>query len=369
MVIIEHTPERLLRIIFDYVAKISAAHNLNELLMLMANMGKEMILADRCTVWLIDYEKDELYTTVAHGVDEIRIPYGSGIVGSAIIHGDAIVIEDAYVDPRHNMENDLRTGYRTKSMITVPFRNNDNDIIGAYQAINKMTEAAVFSDQDLKYLTLAASYAGKSLETFLLHQEIVDAQREIISAMGEISEHRSRETSNHVKRVAAYSYVLALGCGLSQDEAALLRDVSPMHDIGKIAIPDHILNKPDKLTADEYEIIKNHTLIGQQLLGSSQRKLLHTAALISEQHHEKWDGTGYPHGLRGTEIHLYGRITAVADVFDALSAQRIYKPAWELDKILALFREERGKHFDPAIVDVFFEKLPELLRIKEQLAD
>jgi len=365
----EHTPEHLLRIIFSYVAKISAAHNLKELLMLMANMGKEMILADRCTVWLIDHDKNELYTTVAHGVDEIRIPYGPGIVGTAIELGEPIVIEDAYLDPRHNVENDLRTGYRTKSIITVPFRNNDNIMIGAYQAINKMTVSEVFSDQDLEYLTLAASYAGKSLETFLLHQEIIDTQREIISAMGEISELRSKETANHVKRVAAYSYVLALGYGLSQEESQLLRDVSPMHDIGKIAIPDSILNKPDKLTAEEFDTMKSHTLLGQQLLGSSQRKLLHTAAIISEQHHEKWDGTGYPHGLKGEEIHIYGRITAVADVFDALSAKRVYKPAWELDRILNLFREERGKHFDPAIVDVFFEQLPKILEIKEQLAD
>lgn len=365
----EHTPEHLLRIIFSYVAKISAAHNLKELLMLMANMGKEMILADRCTVWLIDHDKNELYTTVAHGVDEIRIPYGSGIVGSAIELGEPIVIEDAYLDPRHNVDNDLRTGYRTKSIITVPFRNNDNMMIGAYQAINKMTDTAVFSDQDLEYLTLAASYAGKSLETFLLHQEIIDTQREIISAMGEISELRSRETANHVKRVAAYSYELALGYGLSQEEAQLLRDVSPMHDIGKIAIPDSILNKPDKLTAEEFDTMKSHTLLGHQLLGSSQRKLLHTAAIISEQHHEKWDGTGYPHGLKGEEIHIFGRITAVADVFDALSAKRVYKPAWELERILSLFREERGKHFDPAIVDVFFEQLPNILEIKERLAD
>lgn len=366
---INHTPERLLSIIFNYVAKISAANSLNDLLLLMANMGKDMIHADRCTIWLIDRERNELYTTVAHGVDEIRIPYGTGIVGSSIEQGKPIVIEDAYLDPRHNADNDVQTGYRTRSMITVPFRDNENIIIGAYQAINKMTADAVFSDQDLEYLTLAASYAGKSLETFLLHQEIVATQREIISIMGEIGEQRSRETGNHVKRVAAYSYILALGYGLSQEEAMLLRDVSPMHDIGKIAIPDNILNKPGKLTDNEYDVMKNHTLIGQQLLGSSQRKLLRTAAIISEQHHEKWDGSGYPHGLKGEDIHIYGRITAVADVFDALSAERVYKPAWKIDRILALFREERGKHFDPNVIDVFFEKLQELLEVREQLAD
>jgi len=365
----ELSPEDLLRIIFGYTAKISSEQKLNAVLVHMADMGREMILADRCTVWLIDEPNGQLYTTVAHGVDEIRIPYGSGLVGSAIISGEAIIIEDAYNDPRHNAENDRKTGYHTKSIITVPFRNNDGEIIGAYQAINKLTEIGYFTDRDLELLSLAASYAGKSLESVMLHQEIIDTQREIISTMGEVGEIRSKETANHVKRVAEYSYVLALGLGMDFNQADLLRTVSPMHDIGKVAIPDAVLNKPGKLTDEEYDIIKSHTKIGHQLLRGSKRELLRTAAIIAEQHHEKWDGSGYPAGRKGEEIHIFGRITAVADVFDALSAERVYKPAWPLERIEKLFREERGRHFDPVVVDVFFRELPKLLEIRERLSD
>jgi len=365
----ELSSEDLLKIIFDYTAKIASETELKRVLVLMANMGREMILSDRCTVWLIDEVRGELYTTVAHGVDEIRVPYGTGLVGSAIVTGESIIIKDAYNDPRHNPDNDRKTGYHTKSIITVPFRNNDGEIIGAYQAVNKMTEIGYFTERDLEMLSLAASYAGKSLESVMLHQEIVDTQREIISTMGEIGEIRSKETGNHVKRVAEYSYVLALGLGMEALEAEVLRTVSPMHDIGKVAIPDAVLNKPGKLTDEEYDIIKSHTKIGHQLLKGSKRKLLSAAAIVAEQHHEKWDGRGYPNGLSGESIHIYGRITAVADVFDALSAERVYKAAWPIEKIETLFREERGRHFDPQVVDVFFRELPKLLEIRSRLTD
>ncbi|SFI93756.1 GAF domain-containing protein [Paenibacillus sp. UNC496MF] len=365
----ERTPEELLRIIFDYTAKISGERSLRSVLLLMADMGRDMIVADRCTVWLIDHAKQELFTMIAHGASEIRLPLGSGFVGHSIASGESLLIEDAYADPRHHPESDLRTGYRTKAVVTVPFVGNDGTIIGAYQAVNKLTPQAAFTPRDLEQLKLAAAYAGKSLESVILQEEIESTQREIIFAMGQIGESRSKETGNHVKRVAEYSAVLALGLGLSADEAELLRMVSPMHDIGKVAIPDAVLLKPGKLTPAEFEQMKQHTEVGYQLLRSSGRALLKTAAIVAYQHHEKWNGTGYPRGLKEEEIHLYGRITAVADVFDALGSERIYKKAWELERILGLFREERGKHFDPRIVDVFFEQLPALIEIRNRYRD
>lgn len=363
------SPEQLLRIIFEYTAKIANERSLTNVLLLMANMGREMILADRCTVWLIDHAREQLFTTVAHGVDEIRIPLGTGFVGHSVTTGEPVLIEDAYNDPRHNAENDQRTGYRTKSVITVPFVGNDGSIIGAYQAINKINANDIFTMSDLDHLTLAASYAGKSLESVMLHEEIAATQREIIFAMGEIGESRSKETGNHVNRVAEYSYILALGCGLSTEEAEQLKMVSPMHDIGKVAIPDAVLHKPGKLTEEEFELMKQHTIIGYNLLKSSGRELMKMASTVAYEHHEKWDGTGYPRGLSGEEIHLYGRITAIADVFDALGSDRVYKKAWELDRILNLFEEERGRHFDPHLVDIFLRQLPKLLEIREKYSD
>ncbi|MCT7649240.1 HD-GYP domain-containing protein, partial [Aliarcobacter butzleri] len=188
---------------------------------------------------------------------------------------------------------------------------------------------------------------------------------EIIFTMGSIAESRSKETSEHIERVAKYTELIALELGLEHKEAKMLKLASPMHDIGKIAIPDYILNKPAKLTPEEFEIVKTHTIKGYEMLNLSERPLLKTAAIIALTHHEKYDGTGYPKGLKGEEIPLYGRITAIADVFDALAHERCYKKAWRVDKIVEYIKEERGKHFDPKLVDLFFENFDKILEIKK----
>lgn len=365
----ELTSDQLLTMIFSYAAKIANEKSLDQLLMLMADMGREMILADRCTLWLLDRGKNELWTRVAHGLREVRIPSSTGLAGYAVQQGESIFIDDAYLDPRFNQKVDQETGYRTRAILAIPIRNNEGEIIGVYQAINKLTDSAVFSKKDVDHLTLAASYAGKSIEAAILHNEIEETQKEIIFTMGEIGEVRSRETGNHVKRVAEYSYVLALKLGFSAEEAELIKIASPMHDIGKVAIPDEILKKPGKLDASEFEVIKSHSSIGYNLLKNSTRRILQAAATIAHEHHEKWDGTGYPNGLKEQNIHIYGRITAVADVFDALGSERVYKPAWELERIIRLFQEERGKHFEPALIDVFLENIDDFVAIKKLYQD
>ncbi len=222
------------------------------------------------------------------------------------------------------------------------------------------------------------SYAIKEMSASIKHcickiedlnEEIINTQKEIIYTVGEIAETRSKETGLHVKRVAEYSKFLALKLGLPKEEAELLKQASPMHDIGKIAIADSILNKPGKLTFEEFEIMKTHAQLGFEMLKHSNKPILKAAAIISLMHHEKWNGTGYPNALKGEEIHMYGRITAVADVFDALGSDRIYKKAWEDKKIFELFKEEKAKHFDPKIIDCFFENLDEILKIRESLKD
>jgi HD-GYP domain-containing protein (c-di-GMP phosphodiesterase class II) len=362
-------PEDMLKLIFGYTARIANERKLDNILLLMADMGREMIQADRCTLWLYDRESNELRTKVAHEVGEMRIPATSGLVGHTILTGQSIIIEDAYRDTRFNQEVDKSTGYRTKSILVIPIRDSEGEIMGAFQAINKTTPEGVFEPSDIEFLTLAAYYSGKSLEAAMLANEIEETQREIIFVMGEVGETRSKETGYHVKRVAEYSKILALGYGMSEEEAELIKTASPMHDIGKVAIPDSILKKPGKLTDEEFEYMKQHTVIGHNLLRNSKRRILKAAATIALQHHEKWNGTGYPNGLRGEEIHLYGRITAIADVFDALGSERVYKKAWEIDRILDLFREERGEHFDPHLVDIFFENLDTFLEIKQKYQD
>ncbi|QSZ42038.1 PAS domain S-box protein [Sulfurimonas aquatica] len=204
-------------------------------------------------------------------------------------------------------------------------------------------------------------------ELMQLNQEIIDTQKEVVLTMGAIGETRSKETGLHVKRVAEYSYLLARLSGLSEKEASLLKQASPMHDIGKVGIPDNILNKPGKLTDEEFEIMKTHAEIGYEMLKYSKRAILKASATVAYTHHEKYNGTGYPNKTIGKDIHIYGRITAIADVFDALGHDRVYKKAWPLEDILELFTKERGKHFDPDLIDLFFENLEKFLSIKERM--
>jgi len=202
-----------------------------------------------------------------------------------------------------------------------------------------------------------------------LNKEIEETQKEVIFTIGAIGDRRSKETGNHVRRVAHYSKILALHYGLSEKEAEMLKQASPMHDIGKIAIPDAILNKPDKLTLEEKKIMQTHAQLGYEILKSSTRPLLKTADIVAYEHHEKWDGSGYPRGLKGEQIHIYGRITAVADVFDALGSDRVYKKAWDDDKIFKHFKEEKAKHFDPKLVDIFFDNIEEFLKVRKTFRD
>jgi HD-GYP domain-containing protein (c-di-GMP phosphodiesterase class II) len=202
-----------------------------------------------------------------------------------------------------------------------------------------------------------------------LNTEIEQTQKEVVFTMGSIGESRSKETGNHVKRVAAYSKLLAKYYGLSKKEAEMLKQASPMHDIGKVAIPDAILNKPGRFDEKEREVMNTHSKLGYEMLKHSDRPLLKCAATVALEHHEKWDGTGYPKGLKGEDIHIFGRITALADVFDALGSDRCYKKAWDDERIFTLFKEERGKHFDPKLVDIFFEHLDEFLKIRDKFKD
>ncbi len=218
-------------------------------------------------------------------------------------------------------------------------------------------------------LTLFNHNAGIAFDNVILNKEITDTQIDIIYRLGEVVESRSKETAFHVKRVAEYTYTIARALGLPVEEAELYKMASHMHDIGKIGIADSILLKPGKLSEDERVIMKTHTDIGYNMLKASSRTMLKTSAVIAREHHEYWDGTGYPRGLMGEEIHIAARIVCLADIYDALCSKRVYKQPWSEEETILFIKQNTGKIFDPAIVDAFFRVYKRIQEIKEQYRD
>lgn len=351
---------RILELLFSYMPRIAAERKMDNLLVLMADLGRSMVSADRCSLWLIDRESKELWTKVAHGVDELRIPIDAGFVGYSVRTGKPLLVEDAYQDPRFDRRSDEKTHYRTTSVLTVPLLDTAGVVMGVFQAINKQGKDPVFSQQDLERLALTAVYSAKTVESARLIAEQEATQREIIHILGEASEYRSKETGDHIQRVAEISYALAKYYGLSEEDAEQIRLASPMHDLGKIGVPDAVLNKPGRLTEGEFCFMKSHAIIGESMLKTSKRPLLQFAASIAGSHHERWNGTGYPRGLKGEMIPLAGRICAVADVLDALSSPRCYKEPWPEERIREEFELQKGEQFQPELVDLLLEHWDEL---------
>jgi putative two-component system response regulator len=199
--------------------------------------------------------------------------------------------------------------------------------------------------------------------------ELVATRLEVIRRLGRAAEYRDNETGMHVLRMSHISRLIALGVGLDEARAELILQASPMHDVGKIGVPDRILLKPGKLDADEWETMKRHTVIGAEIIGDHPSELMKTAKTVALHHHERWDGNGYPTGLRGAEIPEAARIVAIADVFDALLSVRPYKQAWSLEDTTQKIKSEQGKHFDPRVVDALFRVLPECLALRERYKD
>lgn len=200
-------------------------------------------------------------------------------------------------------------------------------------------------------------------------QELNNTRLEVIRRLGRAAEYRDDLTGYHIVRMSRYSQLLALAAGMSRAEAEVLLNASPMHDIGKIGIPDSVLLKSGKLDPDEWKIMQTHVEIGVEILSGSNSELMNMASELAQNHHEKWDGTGYPCALEGEDIPLTGRIVAIADVFDALTTERPYKKAWSVENAVEYLKEQKGQHFDPDLVEIFIEILPDILIIRSQYAE
>jgi putative two-component system response regulator len=268
----------------------------------------------------------------------------------------------------HNKEFEEKTGYKGKSMLTIPIVDRENELVGVFQLINKTGKRKIvsFSKADQKLAESLASQAAVAIRNAQLTDELKSAQLETIFVLGEAAEYKDKETGDHIKRVATFSKIIAQTLGLEDELVETIYRGSPLHDIGKIGIPDKILNKPAKLNKDEWEIMKEHTTLGYNLLKDSKSKVIKTASDIAYTHHERWDGNGYPRALKGKKIPLVGRIVALSDYFDALTSDRPYrKKPFSLSETFSMIEEDRGKHFCPECTDAFFKAIKHIEKISD----
>ena len=235
--------------------------------------------------------------------------------------------------------------------------------LGAVDYITKPVSPPIVKARIRTHLALYDQ--NRELESMVQQRtvELSETRLEIIRRLGRAAEFKDNETGLHIIRISYYARLIAQEMGLSEDHIDILFNASPMHDIGKIGIPDKILMKPGKLDPGEWEIMKQHTTIGADIIGDHGSELLQMARMISLTHHEKWNGSGYPEGLSGENIPIEGRIVAIADVFDALTNERPYKKAWTIEDACDLINKESGEHFDPSLVEVFSRIIPQIVEI------
>lgn len=362
------TAEQKLQLLVQFGTHVSAEVRLEKLLDSIAQQITLMLDVGRCTIYLVDEERQELWSKIAQGkgleYTEIHLPlHTTGIIPLVARTGETVNVPNAYEDSRFSMAIDMVTDFRTQSLLAVPLKNNDGKVIGVFAVANKAGNIP-FDQNDEGILLLLSTMAGSAIEIATLYQEVQNAQLETIYRLAVTAEYRDQQdTRSHLKNIGIISFLLANALGMTKYETEIIRDASPLHDIGKVALADSILLKPAKLTKEEFEKMKLHTIYGGKILEGARSKILQTAYKMSLYHHEKWDGSGYPKGLKGEEIPLAARIVAVADVFDALCQFRVYKQAWTTENAYNYIVEEAGKSFDPRVVEAFRKKYPAIRKL------
>jgi len=298
----------------------------------------------------------------------------AGYVG---LTGEVINLQDVYLIPpdrpyRFNRQFDSRHGYRTQSMLMVPMKDVGGDILGVLQLINARDSAGQVVAFDGRWEDLImslASQAAVALRNAKLTEELKAAYEDTIFRLSVAAEYKDQETANHIRRVSYYSAILAEELGLDDQRVETIRWAAPMHDVGKIGIPESILQKPGRLTPEEFSTMKQHTVLGGRLFDGAESPLLRTSATVALTHHERYDGSGYPRGLSGNAIPIEGQSVALADVFDALSSDRCYKPAYPIERCLENIRTDCARHFHPDVIRAFMSRLDDILAVRAEYGD
>jgi len=372
---------------------LSSIHDLEKLLDLILKEARRLTRADAGTLYLV--KDEQLIFKISQcqslsdklGEAEMRKMYQSfsmpisreSIAGYAALTKEVLNIPDVHKISReapycYNPTWDERAGYTTRSMMVVPMLNREGEVAGVLQLINALSDlndgqVVPFPAKQEKLVSSLASQAVVAIQNAELTEDLKQAHLDTIFRLGVAAEYRDKETANHIKRMSYYSALIARELGYSDEEVGMILWSSLMHDVGKLGIPDSILLKPGRLTPEERHIMEYHTIIGGNILRGSEAEVLKQSRIIALTHHEKFDGTGYPRGLKGESIPMGGRITILADIFDALSSKRVYKPALEEKEVLRILEEGRMAIFDPKILDLFLNNLDEVREIQSRYVD
>ncbi len=345
---------------------ISQEMQLDKLLRLIMDEVKQVLQCDRCTVFVLDRERDELWSRVAHGEAEIRFPAHLGIAGAVVKSGEVINIPDAYADRRFNPNIDKQTGYHTRNLLSAPMRNRPGEIIGVFQTLNK--NDGPFTRDDEEILNAISVLAATQIENAQLYEEQKKTFDSLVETLASTIDARDPLTAGHSQRIALYAEEIARVLQLSAQEREVLRISALLHDYGKIAVREAVLTKSDRLTEEEYSHIRNHAAFTRSILEKIHfSRELKQVPLIAASHHERLDGSGYPAGLREDEIPGLSKILAVADVFDALTSKRHYRTRMDFAEVIQLLIDGSGSQFDAEVVEAFRRiRLDRLVRILEQ---
>ncbi len=385
----EHLNTQALRDLLEVGVSLSSETRLDRLLDNVLEKVRKIIDADAGTLYVKEGNKlrfaasqnDTLQTRVSavergNPLLNMTFPISKkSLSGYAAVTGEILRIRDAYEIKKSepygfDRSFDKKNNYRTRSVLCVPLKDREGQVIGVLQLINnynKQGKVVPFSEFHVELVRSFASQAAVALTNSQLTEDLLDSYYDTVSRLAVVAEYKDKSTAMHIKRMGMYAQTLSYQLGFSQEDAECLLYAAPMHDIGKVGIPDAVLMKPGKLTAAERKVIETHPQIGAKILEGSKSELIKTSRVIAMTHHEKWNGTGYPQQIKGKKIPLVGRIAALTDVFDALSTSRCYKNAFDMERVLGIMRSEKGQHFCPTVMEAFESALDEILSTYDRL--
>jgi len=376
-----HKDAQVLSSLLEVGRKLYAHDNTREMLDIILTHARSLAGAEAGSMFLVSRDSLRFAAVQNDRIDTSTISTQllgqtmpatmESLAGFVTLTGQIANIPDSYNLPegspfRINREFDAATGYRTKSTLAVPLNCPDGTCVGVLQLINHIDRngrEGAFEDPADSGVLLLASSAAVMVHNAVLQERLYQAHLGTIYRLAVVAEYRDNDTGDHIRRVSRISELVARAMGIDRDLVERIKSASQMHDVGKVAVPDAILLKPGHLTPQQRAVMEKHTTIAAEILAGPEDDLLAMGRDIALNHHERWDGQGYPNGISGRDIPLSARIVAIADVFDAIISQRCYKAACSFDVALDIISKDSGHHFDPEVAKAFFTVIDEILEL------